>query len=151
VVACSAESPDGPDPRYADVQRVLHESCGKAVCHGSMAQNAHLDLERQDARAALVDVPACEYDRMPRVRPFDPEHSWLMRKIAGPTRFRGYADFVELTPDPDWRPGAPECSGQLDDGSPWFGLHMPPPDSTLLGAADIALLRDWIADGARGL
>jgi hypothetical protein len=142
-------APDGgPAVTYADVQRILEQSCAKQVCHGFMIASAHLEMTR-DPRAALVGVPSCEYDRMLRVAPGDPEHSWLMIKIAGPVRYRIYDNFVDFTPDPDWQPSTRECSGQFDDGTPWFGLHMPPTGTTTLAPSDIDVIEAWIRAGAR--
>jgi hypothetical protein len=135
---------------YAQVEQILDNSCAKQVCHGEMVANGHMNLMAGDMRAMLVDVPACEYERMMRVQPGKPEQSYIMLKIAGPVRFRGYADFVDFTPAPGWTPTTPECSGQFDDGSPWFGLHMPPADTTTIEPADIEVLRSWIAAGAPG-
>jgi hypothetical protein len=120
VGACAAESQqksaDGP-ALYADVDAIITRSCARQVCHGFMVANAQMDLMMAAGfRAALVDVPACEYDRMPRVKPGDPEHSWIMIKLDGPVRFRQYADFIDFEPDPDWHANNPAFgAGDRDD------------------------------------
>ena len=149
--SCAAETaePAAPTVHYAAVKTVIEQSCAKQVCHGIMTASAHLDMEQGDPRTALVDVPSCEYDRMMRVKPGDPEHSWIMIKLAGPTRFRLYADFVDFVPEPGWQPSVQECSGQFDDGSPWFGTRMPPMDTTTITPEEIDLIATWIREGAR--
>jgi hypothetical protein len=155
IGACAAESQQksaNGAALYADVDAIITRSCARQVCHGFMVANAQLDLMTAAGfRAALVDVPACEYDRMPRVKPGDPEHSWIMIKLAGRVRFRQYADFVDFEPDPDWRANNPACAGQFDDGSPWFGTRMPPADTTRPPSAqEIETIRAWIEAGAPG-
>lgn len=135
---------------YPQVEAIVTQACARDVCHGFMVANARLDLVREGLLAALVDVPACEYDRMMRVKPGAPNNSWIMVKLAGTTRFRDYADFIEFEPDPDWQPQIAECSSTFEDGSPWFGTPMPPPDTTEVRPQDIALIREWIALGALG-
>jgi hypothetical protein len=156
--ACSAETSDDPhasdagDPTalYQSVEAIVTQSCARDVCHGFMVANAHMDLMRDGFRAALVNVPSCEYDRMLRVRPGDPEHSWVMIKLAGAVRFRQYADFIDYQPDPDWHPSVQECSGSFDDGSPWFGTRMPPANTTMITTDDVEKIRAWIVAGAPG-
>ncbi len=134
---------------FPEVRAILERSCAKQTCHGDLTMNAFLTFMTSDIRAQLVDVLACEYDRMPRVSPFQPDQSWLMVKLAGPQRFVQYADFIDFKPDPDWRPATPECTDRLPDGSPWFGTRMPPPDTTeQLSTEEIDLVREWIAAGA---
>ena len=95
------------------------------------------------------EVPSCEYDRMPRVSPFQPDASWLMVKLAGPERFVQYANFIDFKPDPDWTPTKPECTDHLPDGSHWFGTRMPPPDTAQpLTTEEVELVRKWIETGA---
>jgi hypothetical protein len=109
-----------------------------------------MNLMAKGFRAAMVDVSSCEYDRMKRVDPGNPQKSWVMIKLAGPVRFRQYANFIDFKPDPDWKPSVPECSSQFDDGSPWFGTPMPPPDTTMISNPQIELIRSWIEAGAPG-
>jgi hypothetical protein len=155
VGACAAESRaksgDGA-VLYAEVDAIITRSCARQVCHGFMVANAQMDLMMPAGfRAALVDVPACEYDRMARVKPGDPEHSWIMIKLDGPVRFRQYADFIDFKPDPDWHASIPACTGQFDDGSAWFGTRMPPADTSQPPSAqEIETIRAWIEAGAPG-
>jgi hypothetical protein len=136
---------------FHEVSAILDRSCAKQTCHGDMVMNGYLTFMTGDIRGALVGVPSCEYDRMPRVAPFQPEKSWLMIKLAGPTRFVQYMDFIDFEPDPDWKPTKPECSDHLPDGSPWFGTRMPPMDTTEPPSMkEIQVIRKWIELGAPG-
>jgi hypothetical protein len=142
-------APDGGLLLYASVERIVQNSCALSTCHGFMVANAHMELMQHDLRSAWIDVPACEYARMMRVKPGAPEQSWVMIKLAGPVHFEQYADFIDFTPDADWKPGLPECSGgNFADGSLWFGTRMPPSDTTQIAAQDIATIRAWIQAGA---
>jgi hypothetical protein len=134
---------------FHKVSAILERSCAKQTCHGDMVMNGYLTFMTTDIRGALVNVPACEYNRMPRVAPFHAEKSWLMIKLAGPTRFVQYMDFIDFKPDPDWKPTTPECTDHLPDGSPWFGTRMPPTDTTQPPSAEeIEIIRKWIELGA---
>jgi hypothetical protein len=152
LLASCMSSPGAHDDAalYARVDAIVTRSCARETCHGAMVANAHMDLMAKGFRAALVSVSSCEYDRMKRVEPGKPEMSWIMIKLSGPVRFRQYADFVDFKPAPGWQPTTPECSGMFDDGSPWFGTRMPPPATTSISEADVAVVRSWIEAGAPG-
>ena len=149
--ACASDVVDEQDAVLsAQVREIIERSCAKQVCHGAMVSNAYLDFMAGDLRDVLVNVPACEYDRMPRVAPGDPDHSWIMIKLAGPQRFVQYLDFIAFDPAADWQPARPDCSGTLPDGARWFGTRMPPVDTTQpLSAEEVELVRRWIKSGAR--
>lgn len=156
LVACAAAPESQPAAEragleeYRSVVEIISESCAKQTCHGELSANAHLDFMQADIRAAVVGVKACEYSGMARVEPGAPERSWVMMKLAGPTRFRDFADFIDFAPPADWQPGAPECSGMFPDGAHWFGTRMPPPDTTTITEDQIETIRGWIANGAPG-
>jgi hypothetical protein len=147
--ACTSEVSDEQGAVLsAQVRALIERSCAKQVCHGEMVSNAYLDFTGE-LHDVLVNVPACEYDRMARVSPGDPDHSWIMIKLAGPQRFVQYLDFIEFDPGADWQPARPECSGTLPDGARWFGTRMPPVDTTQpLSADEIEIIRRWIEAGA---
>ena len=148
--ACGSGVQDEQDAVLsAQVHELIERSCAKQVCHGEMVSNAYLDFMAGDLRDVLVNVPACEYERMPRVSPGDPDHSWIMIKLAGPQRFVQYLDFIDFDPAADWQPARPECSGTLPDGARWFGTRMPPVDTTQpLNVDEVAIIRRWIQAGA---
>lgn len=94
---------------------LLNSHC--VMCHMPGAAQAELSLY-PDAWAALVNQRATQ-SVMPRVKPGDPEGSYLYRKLAGT---------------------------HLEAGG--SGEHMPF-QRELLAPADLAVFRDWIAQGAR--
>jgi hypothetical protein len=148
--SCAASSDDAEGVRlYGQVQEIVKTSCALETCHGFMVANAHLELMQNDLRAAWIDVPACEYSLMKRVKPGAPDESWVMVKLAGPVHFEQYANFIDFKPDPSWTPGLPECAGgAFDDGYTWFGTRMPPEGTSSIAVADVETIRAWIKAGA---
>jgi hypothetical protein len=68
--------------KVADVQAGALSSCGAKSCHGVSAPfAAGLDLRSGSSYAALVGVPAVMASSMVRVKPGDPEHSFLWRVL----------------------------------------------------------------------
>jgi hypothetical protein len=94
---------------------LLNSHC--VMCHMPGAAQAELSLY-PDAWAALVNQPSTE-STMPRVKPGDPDGSYLYRKLTG----------THL-----------EAGGS---GEPM------PFQRALLEPADLAVFREWIAQGAR--
>jgi hypothetical protein len=92
-------------------------------------------------------VPACEYDRMKRVAPGDPDQSFLLVKLEAPFKGPGTHE-IAFTPAPDWSPTA--CNVPSSDGQPGFGLRMPETGTFQLEPEKIAKLRSWIRAGALG-
>ncbi len=62
-----------------DVQPIFDNSCVK--CHGDKHQKAKLNLSAATARKELVDVPSDEVPQIVRLKPGDPEHSYLWQKL----------------------------------------------------------------------
>lgn len=93
LVACGERknlptSPEGgpPDPS-ATFTRVLGEvfvpSCARAGCHAGQAPQAGLNLEPAAAYANTVRQPSTQRPELLRVAPFDPQASYLVKKIRG--------------------------------------------------------------------
>lgn len=61
------------------VQPIFDRKCAK--CHGMKDQKAKLNLSDGNAYAALVNVPSTEVPGMARVKPGDPEASYLWLKL----------------------------------------------------------------------
>jgi hypothetical protein len=104
----------------ADVQsQVFTPNCLTAFCHTSSAQAGGMVLEDGASYAALVNVPAVNFDAanngLVRVKPGDPDASFLYIKLTAPT---------------------------LPQGSR-MPMGLPPLSDNL-----IALVRTWIAQGA---
>lgn len=137
---------------YPQVQAILARSCAYQRCHAGPLLGGGLDLSPgTDYAAALVGVPACEYERMARVEPFHPERSWLMVKLTAD--FRGPGDplafYIHFEPDPDWDPELRGCRDRADDGTPLFGQRMPLTAPNVLPEEELDVIRAWIASGAR--
>lgn len=93
LVACGERknlptAPDGapPDP-HATFSRVLREvfepSCARFGCHAGQAPQAGLNLEPAAAYGNLVNRPSTQRPELLRVAPFDPQASYLVKKIRG--------------------------------------------------------------------
>jgi hypothetical protein len=146
-----ADTGAGAEVPYAQVEAIIRRSCAYERCHGGALIGAGLDLARgRDYRAALLDRPACEYERMALVEPGEPERSWLMVKLTAP--YRGlddpYALYIEFEPAADWDPSQRACPDQTDDGAPLFGQRMPLTAPNMLPDEDLAAIRSWIEAGA---
>ena len=76
------ETPDpGDEPTFANIQaRVFNPIC--SFCHVGAGAPQGLRLDEANAYNNLVDVPAMEVGLL-RVRPFDPDNSYLVQKIEG--------------------------------------------------------------------
>jgi hypothetical protein len=142
----------GPRPEsYAAVVEILERSCAYVRCHAGTPVGGTLSLLRGDNHAAsLVGVPACEYERMNRIEPFQPERSWLMVKLTAAFRDRDdpYAGYIYFEPDPDWEPNQRGCRDQTEDGSPLYGSRMPLTAPNMLPESEIETIRSWIMEGA---
>ena len=62
-----------------DVQPIFEMAC--TDCHGAKRAKAKLDLSAASARGALVNHPADQVPQMMRVKPGDPESSYLWHKL----------------------------------------------------------------------
>jgi hypothetical protein len=136
---------------YAAVVDILQRSCTYVRCHSGTPVGGALDLTRgSDYAAALIGVPACEYERMHRVEPYDPEHSWLLLKLTASFRPSGdpYANYIYFEPEPDWDPDQRGCPDRTDSGEPLFGSRMPLTAPNMLPESELATIRNWILEGA---
>jgi hypothetical protein len=136
---------------YPQVVDIIARSCSYERCHAGPLVGAGLSFEPgTDVRAALVGVRACQYDRMARVEPGDPDRSWLMIKLTEPFRpiDDPYAHAIYFAPPPGWDPLRRGCRDQTREGVPLFGQRMPATAPNSLPPAELDLLRRWIASGA---
>ena len=156
LVGCG--DPEPLEPTYENVAAVIHRSCGGASnsCHGGINGNARLNFGLAEGEGTpytelLVDVPACEYDAMPRVDPGNPDNSWLWIKLQGAHDAEGR---ILFTPAATWDPTGDERTGcpQMEDGEVTFGLLMPqsPGAPAQLPQETLDLFEDWILVGAPG-
>lgn len=142
---------DAASPLYAQVEAILARSCAFERCHSGAIVGGALDLSRgADYHAALVGIAACEYERMARVEPGDPEQSWLMVKLTA--EFRPpedpYPFYIRFMPAPGWDPTRRACRDQTEDGAPLFGQRMPLTAPNMLPELELDAIRAWIAAGA---
>ena len=80
ALAAAGALAQGGGPSYTgDVQPIFDRECVK--CHGSKEKKAKLDLSATESYQALVGVPSREVPTIPRVKPGDPEQSYLWLKL----------------------------------------------------------------------
>lgn len=116
----------GVDPRAAPALQLLVQSCGSMYCHhGDGVTPQSRDLSEQHIRATLA-LRSLQVPRLRLVEPGRPGDSYLVHKLQGSM------------------PTLTEC--QSDAGT--CGERMP---TAPLTDAQIAVVRQWIADGAPGL
>ncbi|PRP97134.1 c-type cytochrome domain-containing protein [Enhygromyxa salina] len=124
VPACIDHDPSvapAIEPTLSNVQGVVfQQSCSFNACHGDSGQAAGLNLQAPDLLAELLNHEVVGNPGVALVEPGDPENSWLYQIIA---------------------------SCQPDGGT---GSHMPLNSPVLLDDRSIALVREWILDGAPG-
>jgi hypothetical protein len=150
----AGEQPDANGAAlYAAASAVLQRSCSYERCHSGAIVGAGLNLQRGVNYAnSLVSVRACEYERMNRVEPFDPDHSWMIVKLTAPFRDAEdpYANYILFDPPSDWDRSLRACRDETEDGTPLFGQRMPLTAPNMLPEEDLATLRAWIVAGAPG-
>lgn len=154
--ACVSEPPMDPvDPSYEHVETIMRRSCTfSSSCHGGMSSgqarlNIGIQLEECYPVTAALLRPASEYPPMDRVRPFEPDNSFVMYKLNGAHDAMRNLIF---TPDPAWVASLPPDAGRYilhsDGGALSFGVIMPQVAGEGLPVNDIISIREWIAAGA---
>lgn len=113
----------GEPPATFDEVRdeVLLTSCALSSCHGAGTGELTISADDPDAiYDVLVDVPSVHDPSIPRVKPGDPDGSFLVQKLEGTHANRG------------------------EDNE-----AMPPPSGLLESDPEaVARVRSWIEDGA---
>ena len=105
----------------ADVQPILQDTCESFLCHGSRIPKGDLRLA-PDEYSVLVGIESQEAPGALRVKPGDPDQSYLMAKLLGTQEDLGGSGARMPTGEAIMRPPLP------DD--------------------QIAIFRAWIAEGA---
>ena len=77
VVSSLAQTQGGGG--ITSIQPIFDRECVK--CHGPQAQKAKLDLSPEKAYTSLVNVPSRQVSTMVRVKPGDPDQSYLWLKL----------------------------------------------------------------------
>jgi hypothetical protein len=88
ALAATGALADEPIRSFGAIQQVFTASCALTSCHSSVARKGNLILEHEDlSYASLVDQPPDHPDAkkmaLSRVKSFDPERSFLIRKLKG--------------------------------------------------------------------
>ena len=102
LAGCSDSGDDGTRPdgggqaevSFADdIQPIFTASCAVGGCHGGGSTSGGLTLAAGQSHAALVNVPAQQRPDLKRIRPVEPDSSYLYLKITG-------AEGVSIMPPP---------------------------------------------------
>lgn len=98
----------------SQIQAIFTSRC--INCHNAATAPHNLVLESGQSHSRLVNVASAEVPSLMRVKPGDPDNSYLVQKLKGTAA---------------------------------VGSRMPPPPRDPLTAQDIALIRQWISEGAK--
>ena len=119
-----------PTPSFAGViYPYLQRTCAQAPdCHGDRP-NMHIDLDMRSAAsayAALVDVPSEQRRGAKRIKPFDPDASFIIAKLTGKLGDReGKAMPVDPETGAPLRPIPFDPSFVEDVMRPWIAAGAP--------------------------
>jgi hypothetical protein len=147
--ATDADIDDDAPASYLAAESVIRTSCAFIRCHGGAVQGgAGLWFgQTTSIRGPLVNVPACEYDKMMRVKPGDVANSWMMVKLGAPQDSQTH--FISFSPEAGW--DSISCPGLIPtDGGGQFGYRMPETGMYQLDSDSLAKLVAWIEAGAPG-
>jgi len=79
----------GGDPQPAgptlsnDVQPIFSSNCALSGCHGGTSPQQNQNLSTGLTFSNVVDVPSMEVPSLARIRPGQPDSSYLVHKISG--------------------------------------------------------------------
>ncbi|MFK7843775.1 MAG: cytochrome c [Rhodothermales bacterium] len=81
---------DELQPTLTDIQaNIFDTSCALSGCHGNASPQLGQDLSAGQSFSNIVNVPSVEQPSLLRVKPGDPEDSYLFRKIRGDANIAG--------------------------------------------------------------
>jgi hypothetical protein len=110
------------EPTLTNLKRdIFSVSCAFSSCHGEESAAANLNLTGDNLRQRLVDHQMVTPTQMPLVDPGNPDGSWLYEVVS-------------------------KCEPESDAGPV---SHMPRNSPTLLDPELVAMVREWIAQGAK--
>lgn len=76
--------PIDPTATFTRVQtEIFTPTCAAVGCHDPLGQQSSLILTASRTYAQTVNVPSVEMPAVARIRPNDPDNSYLYRKITG--------------------------------------------------------------------
>jgi hypothetical protein len=87
--ACTSQVPGDPISYQSNIAPILAQSCGLSGCHVPPIVNADLDLTPAKAYDQMVNVAASQVARLKRIKPGDPDNSYLLRKITPGSQISG--------------------------------------------------------------
>ena len=121
--SCKSQVRGNPISFRSNIQPIFDRSCALSGCHTPPTLNGGLDLSAGKSFAQIVGVSSQQLPRVKRVKPGDPDNSYLFQKITGAPTIAGV-----LMPQ-----GCP--------GSPLNGAQCLTPD-------EIEAIRMWILECA---
>lgn len=65
------------------VQPIFNQNCALSGCHAGTSPAQGMSLAAGSAYASIVNVPSAEAPALRRVRPFQPDSSYLVHKVQG--------------------------------------------------------------------
>jgi hypothetical protein len=73
-----------PMVRYSQqILPIFGDSCALPTCHMGPINAGGLNLTHEQAYNSIVNVPSSQMSSLVRIKPFDPNNSYLIRKIKG--------------------------------------------------------------------
>ncbi len=81
--ACKSQVPGNPISFANNIQPIFNRSCALAGCHIPPTLNGGQDLSAGRAYRATVNAKSQQKPRVLRVKPGDPDNSYLFQKIVG--------------------------------------------------------------------
>jgi hypothetical protein len=87
--ACASQVPGDPISYPSNIAPILAQSCGLSGCHVPPIVNAGLDLTPAKAYDQIYNVPASQVAGLKRIKPGDPDNSYLLRKITPDATIQG--------------------------------------------------------------
>lgn len=99
---CTSQVAGDPISYQNNIAPILAQSCGLAGCHIPPTVNFALDLSPAKAYDQIVDVDSVQDLRLKRIKPGDPERSYLLLKLQPDAAFQGNLM-------PDGCPGPPRA------------------------------------------
>ncbi len=85
LAACGDLDEKGSGTRLVpvNVQTIFDANCAFVGCHAGSSPQQNQDLSEGSAYDNIVSVPSQENPSLLRINPFDPDNSYLVRKIEG--------------------------------------------------------------------
>jgi hypothetical protein len=66
-----------------EIQPIFSDSCALPTCHMGPTNAGGLNLSQGQAYSAIVNVPSSQRSSLMRIKPFEPNNSYLINKIKG--------------------------------------------------------------------